>query len=52
MLKLYYDKKKKCYAIKYNNMIEYFNHENNKNDYKNALACYELLRRLENENLL
>ena len=47
MIKLYYDKQKQCYAIDYNGIIEYFNHENNEHDYKNAIACYDRLKEIE-----
>ena len=46
MLNLYYDKERECYAINYNGEIEYFNHEKNEHDYKNAVACYERLKEL------
>lgn len=44
--KLYYSNKYKCYAVKYNNKVEYFNHEKNEHDLKNAIACYDMLKEI------
>lgn len=47
MLKMYYDKEKQCPAVNFNGEVEYFNHENEEHNLKNARACYNNLKILD-----
>lgn len=45
----YYDNQKKCWAIRYGDKIEYFNHgcDSPIHNERNAKACFELLQKVE-----
>ena len=43
----FYDKKKKCWAIRFGDEVEYFNHENPIHNKRNLEACIKLLQQKE-----
>lgn len=40
----FYDRQKKCWAIRYGEQVEYFNHENPLHDKRNLEVCIKLLQ--------